>query len=71
MPEWLAAGTAGLVSGGALLLDSVIAWFISVPSRVMAVVMSFGAGALISALSSELVQEAMDQVEWSPPSSAS
>lgn len=61
MPEWLAAGAAGLMAGVALVLGSVIAWFISVPSRVVAVIMAFGAGVLISALSFELVEEAMDQ----------
>ncbi|QGU04419.1 ZIP family metal transporter [Corynebacterium comes] len=61
MPDWLAAGGAGLSAGAALLLGSAIAWFISVPTRVVAVVMAFGAGVLISALSFELVQEAVEQ----------
>lgn len=61
MPEWLAAAGAGLLAGSALLLGSAIAWFISVPARVVAVVMAFGAGVLISALTFELVQEAVDQ----------
>lgn len=61
MPEWLVAGTAGLVAGGALLVGSLIAWLVAVPARVVAVVMSFGAGVLISALSFELVQEAVDR----------
>lgn len=61
MPEWLAAGGAGLVAGIALLLGSTIAWLIPVPARVVAVIMAFGAGVLISALSFELVQEAMEQ----------
>ncbi|MDR7328336.1 ZIP family metal transporter [Corynebacterium guangdongense] len=61
MPEWLAAGAAGLMAGAALVLGSVIAWFISVPARVVAAIMAFGAGVLISALSFELVDEAMEQ----------
>lgn len=61
MPEWLAAGGAGLLAGGALVVGSAIAWFIAVPARVVAVVMAFGAGVLISALSFELVQEAHEQ----------
>lgn len=61
MPLWLAAGGAGLLAGSALLLGSLVAWFVDVPRRVVAVVMSFGAGVLISALSFELVQEAVDQ----------
>lgn len=61
MPEWLLAGGAGLIAGAALLLGSAIAWCISVPARVVAVVMAFGSGVLISALAFELVQEAVDQ----------
>lgn len=59
MPEWLLAGGAGLLAGGALLLGSAIAWFVRVPTRVVAVIMAFGAGVLISALAFELVDEAM------------
>ena len=61
MPEWLAAGGAGLLAGGALLLGSAIAWLVAVPARVVAVVMAFGSGVLISAGAFELVEEAMDQ----------
>lgn len=61
MPEWLLAGGAGLLAGAALLLGSAIAWFMSVPTRVVAVIMAFGSGVLISALAFELVQEAVDQ----------
>lgn len=61
MPDWLSAGGAGLLAGGALLLGSAIAWFVPVPTRVVAVVMAFGSGVLISALSFELVEEAMEQ----------
>lgn len=61
MPEWLLAGGAGLVAGAALLLGSAIAWFVRVPPKVVALVMAFGSGVLISALSFELVEEAMRQ----------
>ncbi|KAA0919260.1 ZIP family metal transporter [Dietzia sp. ANT_WB102] len=61
MPEWLAAGGAGLLAGSALLVGSGIAWLAAVPARVVAVVMAFGSGVLISALSFDLVLEAMDQ----------
>ncbi|THJ68457.1 ZIP family zinc transporter [Arthrobacter echini] len=61
MPEWLFAGGAGLLAGAALLLGSSIAWFVRVPTRVVAAVMAFGSGVLISALTFELVQEASDQ----------
>ena len=61
MPEWLGAGGAGLLAGSALLVGSAIAWIVAVPARVVAVVMAFGSGVLISALSFDLVLEAMDQ----------
>jgi zinc transporter, ZIP family len=59
MPEWLLAGGAGLIAGAALLLGSVIAWFVDVPRQVVAAVMAFGSGVLISALTFELVDEAL------------
>jgi ZIP family zinc transporter len=58
MPVWLEAGAWGLLAGGALVLGALIAWFVHVPQRVVAGVMAFGAGVLISALSFDLVDEA-------------
>ncbi|MDH6278130.1 ZIP family zinc transporter [Aurantimicrobium minutum] len=59
MNEWLTAAGAGLLAGGALFVGALIAWFVKVPSRVVASVMAFGAGVLISALAFDLVGEAM------------
>jgi ZIP family zinc transporter len=58
MPVWLQAGAWGLFAGGALVLGALVAWFIPVSHRVVAGVMAFGAGVLISALSFDLVDEA-------------
>lgn len=58
MPVWLAAGGWGLLAGGALVLGALIAWFVRVPQPVVAGVMAFGAGVLISALAFDLVDEA-------------
>ncbi|OFJ51401.1 ZIP family metal transporter [Mycolicibacterium grossiae] len=58
MPGWLAAGWWGLVAGGALVVGAAIAWWVRVPPRVVAAVMAFGAGVLISALAFDLVDEA-------------
>jgi zinc transporter, ZIP family len=52
------AGLAGLGSGLALVAGAAIAWFIRVPRVVVASVMAFGSGVLISALSFDLVAEA-------------
>lgn len=58
MPIWAEAGAWGLLAGGALVIGASIAWFVSVPRRVTASVMAFGAGVLISALAFDLVDEA-------------
>jgi len=61
MPGWAQAGGWGLVSGSALIIGALVAYFASVPSRVIAFVMSFGSGVLISALSFELMEEGFSQ----------
>lgn len=58
MPIWVEAGLWGLLAGGALVIGAGIAWFVAVPQRVVASVMAFGAGVLISTLAFELVDEA-------------
>src|SRR6185503_17239277 len=58
MPLSLQAGFWGLLAGSALVLGAAIAWFVPVPRRVIAAVMAFGSGVLISALSFELMDEA-------------
>jgi zinc transporter, ZIP family len=54
----LQAGLWGLLAGGALVLGAAVAWFISVPARLVAGVMAFGSGVLISALAFELMEHA-------------
>jgi ZIP family zinc transporter len=51
----------GLVSGGALVLGAAIGYLGDVPRRAVAAVMAFGSGVLISALSFELMEEALRQ----------
>lgn len=58
MPQWLQAGLWGLLAGGALLLGAWIGYRVHIPARLVAAVMAFGAGVLISALSFELMDEA-------------
>jgi ZIP family zinc transporter len=60
MPTWLEAGLWGLLAGGALVLGALIAWLVRVPQAVVAAVMAFGAGVLISAVAFDLVQKAAD-----------
>ncbi|MEP9363920.1 ZIP family zinc transporter [Nocardioides sp. CN2-186] len=58
MPVWLEAGLWGLLAGGALVVGALVAWFVAVPRVIVASVMAFGAGVLISALAFDLVDEA-------------
>src|SRR3954453_1916431 len=58
MPLALQAGFWGLLSGSALVIGALIAWFAHVPQRVIAGVMAFGSGVLISALAFDLMDEA-------------
>jgi ZIP family zinc transporter len=58
MPVWIQAGLWGLAAGGALIIGAAAAWFLPVPRRVVASIMAFGAGVLISALAFDLVDEA-------------
>ena len=57
---WLQAGGWGLVAGGALLLGAGIGVRYAVPQRIVAAIMAFGSGVLISALSFELMDEAVE-----------
>jgi len=58
MLEALAAGAVGLGAASFLVVGAAIGWFVRVPTGVVAGVMAFGAGALISTLAFELVAEA-------------
>jgi len=66
VPIWLQAGWWGLVAGAALVVGALIAWFVQVPQRVVASIMAFGAGVLISALAFDLVDEAEQQGGLTP-----
>lgn len=59
MPLSIQAGLWGLLSGSALLLGAAAAYLACIPQRVIAGIMAFGSGVLISALSFELMDEAI------------
>lgn len=61
IPTWLQAGFWGLVAGAALLIGSAVGYFVRVPQRLIAAIMAFGSGVLISALSFELMEEAYER----------
>jgi ZIP family zinc transporter len=58
MPLWLQAGLWGLLAASALLIGAVVGYFVALPQRLIAAVMAFGGGVLISALSFDLMNEA-------------
>ena len=66
MPVWLQAGLWGGVAGGALLLGAAVGYRFSLPKKVIAGVMAFGSGVLISALSFDLMEEAYQQAGLMP-----
>ncbi|MGY1606144.1 MULTISPECIES: ZIP family metal transporter [unclassified Geodermatophilus] len=60
MPGAVEAGLWGLLGGAALVLGAAVAWFVRVPRTVIASVMAFGSGVLVSAVAFDLVAEAAD-----------
>jgi zinc transporter, ZIP family len=58
MPIWIQSGLWGLGAGAALVVGACVAWMVQVRQPVVASVMAFGAGVLISALAFDLVDEA-------------
>jgi ZIP family zinc transporter len=66
VPVSLQAGFWGLLSGSALLIGAAAGWFVPMSRRVIAAIMAFGAGVLISALSFELMDEAWTRGGFTP-----
>lgn len=58
LPIWLKAGLWGLLSGSALIIGAGFGYFLNIPARLIAGIMAFGSGVLISALSFDLMDEA-------------
>src|SRR4051812_21890767 len=58
MPLSIQAGLWGLLAGSALLIGAAVGYFARLPQRLIAAVMAFGAGTLISALAFDLMDEA-------------
>jgi ZIP family zinc transporter len=58
IPLWLQAGLWGLLSGSALIIGAGMGYYLKIPQRLVAAVMAFGSGVLISALSFDLMDEA-------------
>jgi ZIP family zinc transporter len=61
MTGWWAAGGWGLLAGSALLLGAAVGYLADIPRRIIASIMAFGAGVLLSAVAFELVGEAYER----------
>ena len=61
LPLWAQAAGWGLLSGSALLLGAFVGYAAPLPQRLIAAVMAFGAGVLISALAFELMDKAVER----------
>ena len=61
MPIAVQAGLWGWLGGSALVLGAAIAYLAALPQRVVAGIMAFGAGVLISAVAFDLMDEAYRQ----------
>ncbi len=58
MTGWIEAFFWGLVVGSGLIIGAAISYFFHLPHRLLASVMGFGGGVLISVLAFELIEEA-------------
>jgi zinc transporter, ZIP family len=61
MPLWLRAGLWGLLGGSAVLMGALLGFFLPVRRQIIAAVMAFGAGVLISALAFDLMDESFQR----------
>jgi len=58
LPGWIEAFLWGLVVGSGLMMGVVTSYFFNLPHRLIAALMGFGGGVLISVLAFELLEEA-------------
>ncbi|WP_230203287.1 ZIP family metal transporter, partial [Parafrankia discariae] len=65
-PGWMEAGGWGLLAGSALLVGSAVGYLVRLPRRVVASVMAFGAGVLLSAVAFDLISDAYEQGGLTP-----
>lgn len=61
MPLWLTALIWGTFGGAALVVGCAVAWKWTIPAKIISSIMAFGAGVLISALSFDLMDEAVTE----------
>jgi ZIP family zinc transporter len=62
----LVAGGWGLLAGSSLVAGALIGYLVRIPAKIVASVMAFGSGVLLSAVSFELIAEAHDRGGFLP-----
>lgn len=60
MDQWLIAGFWGWLAGSALLIGAAFGFYVSLSDKIISSVMAFGSGVLISAISFELMEKAVE-----------
>jgi zinc transporter ZupT len=70
LTEWGTSLISGVVASSALVLGAFIGARFELPKRVLAIMLSFAAGALITALTFELFEDATSAAASSAPPSA-
>src|SRR6476620_8408413 len=61
LPLWLKASLWGFLSGSALVIGAATGYMADLPKKIIAFVMAFGSGVLISALAFDLMDEAFQR----------
>ncbi len=59
MSGWVAASLWGLLAGSALVLGTVLTLLVELPHRLIAAIMAFGSGAMLSVLGTELMADSV------------
>lgn len=61
MPIWITAGLWGLLGASSLVFGAAGAYFLNLPERITAGIMSFGCGVLISAVAYDLLEDGFQE----------
>src|SRR5438270_846184 len=61
MPIWLSAALWGLLGASSLILGAAVAFVARIPQRIIAGIMAFGCGVLISAVAYDLLEDGFQE----------
>jgi zinc transporter, ZIP family len=66
VPVWAQAGLWGLLGASALVIGAALAFLVSLPRQIIAGIMAFGCGVLISAVAYDLIMDGYEQGGFLP-----